>query len=1320
MSMKSTQIIGVLSVVVSTLLLFSATVFAATYYVPDHFGTIQAALDGATDGDEIIVRDGTYTGAGNKNLSFLGKALTLRSENGPENCIIDCEQDGRGFYFHSWETAASILDGFTVTNGFYGWGVGIRLSQCSPTITNCIISGNSEDIAIPERGAGGIYITRSSSIISNCIISKNTGKGIHIEAGNPTISNCMISENTGAGISGGLATISNCIISGNMAGGIGRFEVTNDNEGRGIPPCGIISENPEAASSWIRHEISNCVVVGNSGVRGGGIIAGGGTLIANCTIIGNSASEFGGGVWVTGACQAMIRNSIIRDNSAPLGPEIALTSLGLPECVDSSSLNISRSNVSGGLAMVYQDGISELEWGIGMIDADPLFVGEGDFHLSDGSPCIDTGTHVDLDTDMDGSPRPQGLGYDMGVFERAYSGPCAASVGPDAPPVSRIGAEGTIEVKAPDTCEWTAETTDGWIILSTGHSGTGNGAVEYLVQPNTTHSPRTGTITIGGDIFMVNQKRGAGDTYYVPDDFPTIRQALDAVLDADTIIVRDGTYTGIWNKDLDFLGKEITLRSENGPENCIIDCEGDGRGFYFHSGETVTSVLDGFTITGGLVEDECAYPNPGPLAASAISGGGILCLWSSPLIRNCIIEGNYADRFGGGICFGYSSALVTGCTIANNTADIGDGGGIFASTYYACPYNPFVSTHASVVKCIIRDNLARRGTGGVCADAGISIADCIITGNEGGHYGGLTLYGLPAFYDADIVNCLITGNSGGGMMVGSGTTVRNCTISGNSPSGTSLAELTVFGLPDVSNSIIWGTGFFADIYVRGGNLSIGYSDVRNGLDGVALAPGATLNWGDGMIAADPLFVGSGDYYLTADSPCINAGTDAGVYADIDGDTRPDASGRFDMGADEYYPADAPRISVAPAALSSTCAIGTNGSDLSFDVWNSGVQPLVYSISDDADWLQCLFAAGVSTGEVDTVPVQFPTSALDLGKHSATITVSDPDAPNNPQTISVDIFVVPPPEILLSTQAFENTCEFGTNASDQAFSVWNSGEYPLSYSISDDVDWLQCRPATGTSVGEQDTITAYYTTAGLDVGRHTATITVEDPNATNSPQEIDVTLEVIYIPDIAVSPSSLTHSCEFGEDAPQQTFYVWNSGTGTLSYSISDDTDWVECSPTSGTSASEADTITIDYDTSSLGAGDYSAIITIDDPGADNNPQYVTVLLTVIPNDVLSQIDLRSPANGSILQSPPTFTWGADGGADNRYAVDLAFSVYGPWYSTWENLHQEITGTGWTMPQGMWNKIHSGTYIYWRVRGEDFGQAGLNIVYAGQLWWFYKP
>lgn len=151
---------------------------------------------------------------------------------------------------------------------------------------------------------------------------------------------------------------------------------------------------------------------------------------------------------------------------------------------------------------------------------------------------------------------------------------------------------------------------------------------------------------------------------YVPDDYTTIQAALDNCAD-DTIIVRDGTYTGAGNKNLDFGGRAITLRSENGAPYCIIDCEGDGRGFYFHSGETSASVVDGFTIQNASTEYTGTFPDGW--------GAGIYCESSSPTIQSCMILSGYAHSGGGIACYSNASPLIKNCLLELNVAEYGGG-----------------------------------------------------------------------------------------------------------------------------------------------------------------------------------------------------------------------------------------------------------------------------------------------------------------------------------------------------------------------------------------------------------------------------------------------------------------------------------------------------------------------------------------------------------------------------------------------------------------------------------------------------------------------
>ena len=127
---------------VLVLIFVVGVVHAATICVPQDQLTIQAGIDVAANGDTVLVDDGIYTGLGNVNINFNGKAITVTSVSGAQVTVIDCEEilDTRGVAFENGETNASVFNGFTIKNGNIqtaGNGGGIICeNSSSPTITN--------------------------------------------------------------------------------------------------------------------------------------------------------------------------------------------------------------------------------------------------------------------------------------------------------------------------------------------------------------------------------------------------------------------------------------------------------------------------------------------------------------------------------------------------------------------------------------------------------------------------------------------------------------------------------------------------------------------------------------------------------------------------------------------------------------------------------------------------------------------------------------------------------------------------------------------------------------------------------------------------------------------------------------------------------------------------------------------------------------------------------------------------------------------------------------------------------------------------------
>ncbi|MEN6545901.1 MAG: NosD domain-containing protein [Armatimonadia bacterium] len=426
----------VLAVLLVTMLVCGAAL-AATINVPTDYTTIQAAIDAASDGDTIIVAQGTYK----EYLDFKAAAITLTSTDPNSSTvvartIIDGQDLGPVVQFVSGEMANSVITGFTITNGTATDGGGILCDASSPTISSnrirlnkatsrgggiCCLTGSAPKITannisgntVDSGGdssvfGGGIYCRNSSAEISSNTIMGNTavayddwpyengaacGGGITCSGGTPLISANVITSNSASGpiesLGGGiyLQSASGALVTGNTISGNTAPASSGDNYGGGICLRGSPSR------------IESNVLDGNSGRRGGGIFCDGASAapVTGNVFVNNSATEVGGAI--CSDASAVITNNTFRANTAPAGAGggiwCAAASPQIKNCIVASSAggggigasasstpNVSYCDVWGNTGGEYV-GLTDPSGTNGNITRDPLFVSPatGDFRL---------------------------------------------------------------------------------------------------------------------------------------------------------------------------------------------------------------------------------------------------------------------------------------------------------------------------------------------------------------------------------------------------------------------------------------------------------------------------------------------------------------------------------------------------------------------------------------------------------------------------------------------------------------------------------------------------------------------------------------------------------------------------------------------------------------------------------------------------------------------------------------------------------------------------------------------------------------------------
>lgn len=351
-------------------------------------------------------------------------------------------------------------------------------------------------------------------------------------------------------------------------------------------------------------------------------------------------------------------------------------------------------------------------------------------------------------------------------------------------------------------------------------------------------------------------------------DRPTIQAGIDAAAHYDTVLVHPGTYA----EHISFEGKKIVVGSlfllDGDPawiEQTIIDPGLTyGSVVVFADDEEPLSVLCGLTITNGQGS-----------AHGYVFGGGIFILEASPTLRHLIIRENgshSSDLIGGGIAVLRGSPYMEHLLIEGNEAGYYGGG-------FAC--------------------------GG--SDCRPVMRNSVFTGNWSQSSVAIDVdYGAHATFE----NVLIHGNSGSYahesiLCLSSRVDLINVTLADNPGLRLTLSGGTVV----LVNSVLWNNDLHEvhfSTYGPGPTLVVSHTDLAGGEEGIETNGHGTIEWLDGNLDLDPMFLhpAGDDYTLRPGSPCIDAGAayflwDGQVLVDLDpADYCGDAP---DMGAREFCP-----------------------------------------------------------------------------------------------------------------------------------------------------------------------------------------------------------------------------------------------------------------------------------------------------------------------------------------------------------------------------------------------------------------------------------
>lgn len=587
-------------------------------------------------------------------------------------------------------------------------------------------------------------------------------------------------------------TLDNLTVAGNHASSQGGGGIACINASPQLTDLRIINNTSDSDGGGLycmgggAPALTSVLIQDNSaGDEGGGIYReAGGLDLVSCTLAFNAAASGGGGIFALQGAQLSIDRSIVAFAAAGGG---LWTESG-------AGFQLSCSDVFGNAAGDYLGEAEDATGQNGNLATDPLFCSPEShgLQLDADSPCLAANNSCAQDIGA--------LGQGCDQVHLSLSG---AILDGDGAPVPDVVLEGHYyQIRSDAAGAFQTYVPMLWSGTLTPLRG------GYVFEPQNRVYDNLGSDLADQDFLALRTT-----LRHVPAEYPDIQSALDLSQTGDTVLVAPGNYTGGGNKRLDFGGRDIVLRGEDGPEVTFIDCELAGRALNFDAGEGPGAVVEGFTIRQGHVWYDF----------ESNSGGGIRVNGASPTLRNLVVENCKAKGAGGGIALGNSNSLIENVILSGNRAygeSSGWGGGL--AIFDGSP---------QVDQVLLASNYAREIGGGLFVSGASALLNQLtLTDNEAQRGGGL---GMDYNASPSCVALLISHNqaaAGGGV----------------------YAE-------DTGSTAVWTC---SDIYLNGGGDFGGYAG----------PPG-----GDEVFSADPLYCdpNAAVYTVAAESPCLPANNACG-------------------------------------------------------------------------------------------------------------------------------------------------------------------------------------------------------------------------------------------------------------------------------------------------------------------------------------------------------------------------------------------------------------------------------------------------------------